>query len=240
MFYFAFHWHAHIVTFPLMKLKYRCLILDHDDTAVDSTAKIHYPAHREVLRVLRPHRIPLSLDQWFLKNFDPGIMEYLTGELELNDQEIQTEYTIWKNFTARITPRFYPGFLDALKEYRKRGGLIAVVSHSEKGIIERDYLAVDKNGRFLPDVVFGWDNDKTKRKPNPYPVQEILKTFRLKPSDALIVDDLKPGVLMAKATSVPVAAAGWAHRIPEIQEYMRENCLAFFENVEDFVNFILS
>ena len=27
------------------KLRYKCLIIDHDDTAVDSSATVHHPAH---------------------------------------------------------------------------------------------------------------------------------------------------------------------------------------------------
>jgi len=56
---------------------------------------------------------------------------------------------------------------------------------------------------------------------------------------ALIVDDLKPGVVMSRATGVAIAAAGWAHQIPEIHAYMRENCDFYFESVEQFGSFIL-
>jgi phosphoglycolate phosphatase/pyrophosphatase PpaX len=43
---------------PAMRLRYRCLLVDHDDTAVDSTSAVHYPAHLEALRELRPGRTP--------------------------------------------------------------------------------------------------------------------------------------------------------------------------------------
>ena len=223
-----------------MKLKYKCVILDHDDTAVNSTAEIHYPAHLEVMRIIRPNVNPISLDEWFLKNFHPGIMAYLTDELKMNDQEIQMEYQIWRDFTTKRVPKFYPGFIEALTEYRTKGGLVAVVSHSEKDIIERDYRSYNKNNQFLPDIIFGWNYDEKRRKPSPFPVKEILKAFNLTESDSLIVDDLKPGVLMAQATGVPVAAAGWGHSIQEIREYMQKNSLIYFEKVEDFRKFILS
>ncbi len=74
----------------------------------------------------------------------------------------------------------------------------------------------------------------------PWPVWEALKTFGLKAEEALIVDDLKPGVLMARSTGVQAAGAGWSHKIPVIREFMIENCLTFFEDVEDFSNFILT
>jgi beta-phosphoglucomutase-like phosphatase (HAD superfamily) len=220
-------------------LRYRCIIIDHDDTAVDSTATIHYPAHVEVLRQLRPGQKPVSLEGWFLKNFHPGIIEYLTDELLFNEEELQVEYEVWRTFTTNRVPHFYPGFMEALIEYRKRGGLIAVVSHSEKSLIERDYAHAGGNGVFMPDIVFGWDYDKSKRKPSLYPIREIVKAFSLEPGDMLIVDDLKPGVLMGKAARIAVAAAGWAHSIGQIREFMRENCTAYFEKVGEFAEFIM-
>lgn len=221
-------------------LKYKCLILDHDDTAVDSTAFIHYPAHVQVMRLLRPEQEPISLEGWFMKNFDPGIMEYLTHELEFDEAEIEKEYEVWRNFTTSKIPHFYPGFIEALIAYRERGGIVAVVSHSEKSLIERDYLSYKGTMPFMPDIIFGWDYDKNKRKPSLYPVHEIMKTFKLQAEEMLVVDDLKPGVVMAHSARICVAAAGWSHCIAEIEQYMRDNCTVYLENVADFKAFILS
>jgi phosphoglycolate phosphatase/pyrophosphatase PpaX len=221
-----------------MDLPYRCLILDHDDTAVNSTALIHHPSHVESMRLLRPQMAAIDLEGWFLKNFEPGIMEYLTVELGLNKQELDLEYNIWRDFNTSKVPSFFPGFLETLHAYRAHGGIITVVSHSEKDIILNAYRAA-KGYTFLPDLIFGWDYDETRRKPSPWPVKNILRRFNLSPEQALIVDDLKPGVLMSRATGVAIAAAGWAHRIPEIHTYMRENCDLYFESVEEFGSFIL-
>jgi phosphoglycolate phosphatase/pyrophosphatase PpaX len=220
-----------------MDLPYQCLILDHDDTAVNSTAMIHHPSHVETMHILRPQIEAIDLEGWFLKNFEPGIMHYLTEELCLNDEELQTEYKIWREFNTTRIPDFFPGFLDALLEYRTRGGIVTVVSHSEEDVILNAYAK--RGDDFIPDLVFGWTYDETRRKPSPWPVQNILRRFDLSPDQALIVDDLKPGVLMSRATGVTIAAAGWAHRIPEIQTYMRENCEHYFESVEQFGSFIV-
>ncbi len=117
--------------------------------------------------------------------------------------------------------------------YRERGGLITVVSHSEKDVIEGNY------GAFVPDLIFGWDYDAEKRKPSPWPIREILKRFDLEAEEALIVDDLKPGVLMSRATDVPAVAAGWSHNIPQIRSFMKAHCLKFLETTEEFMDFIL-
>ena len=48
-----------------MALRYRLLLLDHDDTSVASTETIHYPAHIASVNQLRPDLVPCSLEQWF-------------------------------------------------------------------------------------------------------------------------------------------------------------------------------
>jgi beta-phosphoglucomutase-like phosphatase (HAD superfamily) len=215
-----------------MGLRYRCILIDHDDTAVDSTSAVHYPAHLEALRVLRPQRTPPTLEQWLLRNFHPGIMEYFVGELAMSKDELAAEFKIWRSWTASRVPAFYAGFLPLLADFRGAGGLVAVISHSEREIIEGHYRA-SGDPPFLPDLIFGWDDDAHKRKPNPWPVHEALRLLACAPREALIVDDLKPGVLMSQACGVDFAAAGWGHRVPEIERYMREHAAVYCERVED-------
>ncbi len=215
-----------------MNLRYRCILIDHDDTAVDSTTAVHYPAHLEALRVLRPERTPPTVDQWLLRNFHPGIMEYLVEELAMTKAELAVEFEIWRSFTAGRTPPFYPGFLELLADYRRAGGRVAVISYSERETIERHYRTAG-DPPFLPDLIFGWDDDETRRKPNPWPVQEALRLLGCSPREALIVDDLKPGILLSRACGVEFAAAGWGHRVPQIETYMRANSSVYCESVED-------
>lgn len=222
-----------------MSLRYRCLILDHDDTAVNSSREIHYPAHCEVIKTLRPHLKPVGFEGWMLKNFHPGIMGYYRGELGMDDAEIQKEYEIWRRFTTTRIPRFFPGFRDVLERFKRKGGIITVVSHSEKPLILRDYGSDADGHTVMPDMVFGWDFDDAKRKPSPWPVNQIINRFELKPAEILILDDLKPGVEMGKKTGVDVAGAGWGYDIPQIRTYMEDHCLAYFTDVSDFNRFLL-
>jgi HAD superfamily hydrolase (TIGR01509 family) len=217
-------------------VKYRCLVLDHDDTAVDSTASVHYPAHLEVMHRMRPGEEPVSLEQWFCKNFNPGILEFLVHELHFTQKELDEEYRIWKQYAESRIPDFYPGMIDALKAYRKRCGKIVVVSHSIEEIISRDYHVAG----FQPDLIYGWNFDEGKRKPHPWPILDAMEKTGLSAEQLLVIDDLRPGVLMARAAGVEIAAAGWAHSIPEVEAYMRGNCMAFFRTVEEFARFILA
>jgi len=218
-------------------MKYRCLILDHDDTAVDSTPHLHYPAHIEVMKELRPEEDPISMEEWMLKNFSPGIMEYMVDELKLTPAEVNREYEIWQKFIADKQVAFFPGFIDLLRDYHNAGGILTVVSHSIKEKILEDYASVGAEN--LIQAAYGWDMDKSKRKPSPYPVLKILEQFQLRPEEVLIIDDLRPAISMAKEAGVAIGAAGWGIIVPKIFNYMKEHSNFFFRTVDDLRDFLL-
>jgi phosphoglycolate phosphatase/pyrophosphatase PpaX len=216
-----------------MSLRYRCLVVDHDDTSVMSTPSIHYPAHVEALRRLRPGREPIGLDGWLAKNFDPGLIGYLHGELGFDEEELREAYRIWQSYTRSAVPSFFPGLLETYAEFKARGGLLVVVSHSEVPMIDRDYRAAGKPGEAaMPDLVFGWDEDPELRKPAPFPLEETMRRFGLSPGEILVLDDLKPGADMAAALGVDFAAAGWGHSIIEIKRGMAGLCRYYLESVD--------
>ncbi len=212
-------------------MKYKCLVLDHDDTVVNSTATIHYPSFIEYLKIYFPGvSEKYTLEDYFRKNFHPGIMELFTDEIGLNETQLAEEEAYWKEFVKGHIPSAYEGISDIISEFRSRGGIIVVDSHSYSGYIERDYK---HNSLPMPDVIYGWDIPKEQRKPSPYTVLEVIEKYLLKPSEVLVVDDLKPGYDMAKGAGVDFAAAGWAYDVPEIEDFMRKNCDYYLESVDD-------
>lgn len=211
-----------------MHLKYPCLVLDHDDTAVNSTATVHYPCFVEYMEKYFPH-VHFSLEEYFRYNFDPGVIPFFTDLCGLNEQELLEEEAYWKDYAGRHIPRPYPGIREMLEEQRRRGGLITVVSHSFSDNIRRDYAA---GGLPEPDQIYGWEYPADQRKPSPWPLQKIMETTGLPAEALLVVDDLKPGYDMAQAAGVPFAAAGWANDIPEIESFMRSNSPLYFKTVE--------
>ena len=76
----------------------------------------------------------------------------------------------------------------------------------------------------MPDVIYGWDIPKEKRKPAPDTLFELMEKYSLSPSEVLVVDDLKPGFDMARGAGCDFAAAGWAYDVPEIADFMKKNC----------------
>ena len=211
-------------------MRYKCLVLDHDDTVVSSTATIHFPSFLEFLSKVRPDS-HYSLEEYFRKNFDPGIMELFTDELHFTPDELDEEYRFWQAYVKTRVPRAYQGMRDILERHRAQGGRIAVVSHSTSETIVRDYR---ENQLPMPDLIFGWELPMEQRKPNAWPLLQIMQRFGLEKNELLMLDDLKPGYDMARAAGVDFAAAGWANDIPEIEGFMRKNCDFYCKTVSDF------
>lgn len=215
--------------------QYRCLVVDHDDTAVRSTPEIHHPAYCAMLRVLRPDLPCPSLDAFYLM-LHRGFAEHLRGELGFSDEEMREEYRIWRSHVDRRVPSFHPGFVEALGVHQSSGGLLAVVSHSDVEVIRRDYAAGAPAIRL--DAVYGWHEDEKLRKPSSYPLLDISERFGLERRDFLVLDDLAPGVEMARRAGVDAAAAGWAHRLPEIEGYMRRECRFYLESTAELAGLL--
>ncbi len=217
-------------------MKYKCLILDHDDTVTISTPNIHYPSFVEALKILRPNTKIITLEEFISSCFNPGFSELCKDILKFNKEEQAYQYKIWSSYTKSKIPDFYHGFPELIKDFKSLGGVICVASHSESKQIQRDYKI---NCGILPDKIFGWDLEEYKRKPNPYPVREAMKTFNLNKEDILVVDDLKPGLDMARTCNVDFASAGWSHVIPEIIDFMKENSNYYLSSVDELRNIIL-
>ena len=215
-------------------MRYRCLVLDHDDTVTDSTAHIHYPAFLDEMEQMRPG-VWMSLQDYFRINFDPGFLPYMTDVLHFTDEEMKQEYEIWQSWARRIIPTVYPGMADIIRRQKAEGGYVCVVSHSMDFNIRRDYR---ENGLPEPDLVFGWEQPDGRRKPSPWPLQEIMRRLSLKPEEMLMVDDLKPGFDMAQAAGVPFAAACWAYDVPEIKAFMATYSKLCFDRPEELGKYL--
>ena len=215
-------------------MKYRCLVLDHDDTVVNSTATIHYPAYVAYINQHKPGPL-LTLEEYFSYNFDPGVIPMFRDICGLSEQEMEEEEAFWVEYVKDHIPEAYRGMREILQDHKQKGGLICVVSHSFSHYILRDYKA---NGLPEPDMVYGWELEAPLRKPAPYALYEIMKKYELKPEELLVVDDLKPGYDMACAAGVPFAAAGWANDVPKIEQFMRKNCELYFKQVEELAEFL--
>ncbi|MBQ6341601.1 MAG: HAD family hydrolase [Anaerolineaceae bacterium] len=217
-------------------MKFKVLILDHDDTTVNSTPCIHYPAFVKILEELRPG-VNTTQEDFLNINLSPGIGSYYVNELGFTPEEMKREKDIWKEYLAAITPSFFPGMPELIRRQREGGGIICVVSHSFPEYIRRDYEAA---GVPVPELIFGADLDHSKNKPNPWPIEEIMRQTGCKAEEMLMVDDLKAGLDMAHSCGVRFAACGWGYENPVIRNFMKENADHYLESVADLERLLFS
>ena len=215
-------------------MKYRCLVFDHDDTVVNSTATIHHPCFQAFLDRYYPGQ-SCSLDDYFRMNFEPGFVKMCRQIYGMSDEMLLVEQEFWQDYVKTRVPRAYPGIRAIMERQKAQGGLVCVVSHSFDNNIRRDYR---ENGLPEPDAVFGWEQPEERRKPSPWPLYEIMARFTLQPQELLMIDDLKPGCDMAAAAGVDFAAVGWSNDIPELEAYLRRSCPRYYKTVAELAAFL--
>ncbi len=212
-------------------MKYKCLVLDHDDTVVDSTQSIHFPCFISFLEKYRPRlTAKYSVELFLEKNFSPGIISFFRDEIGLSDEELLLEEEYWREYVKGHIPTAYHGIKEIIERFISHGGIVAVSSHSFRHYIERDYR---QNNLPVPHEIFGWELDRDKRKPSTYAIDTLIEKYSLKKEEILVVDDLKTGFDMARDAGTPFVASGWAYNVPLIESFMRERCDLYLERVDD-------
>ena len=216
-------------------MKYPCLILDHDDTVVQSEATINYPCFCETLVNIRPGST-ISLEEYTHGCSELGFAEMCRQKYQFTDKELNDEFLFWKEYSKTRIPAPYPGIGDVIRKQKELGGKLFVVSHSGIETITRDYQTLFG---ILPDDIYGWELPTEKRKPSPYPVLDIMEKHGFTREEILVVDDMKPAWDMARAAGVEIAFAGWGRKdFPEMYDQMKAICDYTFDSAEELATFL--
>ena len=216
-------------------LKYRCLVLDHDDTVVQSEKTLGYPYFCKILDQFRPGAT-ISLEDYVMGCHNLGFADMCRDKWNFTDEELKEEYLGWKDYIRTHIPDPYDGIGEILHRQKAEGGMICVVSHSAFENITRDY---ETHFGITPDAIYGWDLPEHQRKPNPYPLLDIMERYGYQPEELLVVDDLKLAHTMARAAGVPIGFAAWSKEdLPALAEEMRQLCDFTFRTTQELYNFL--
>ena len=105
---------------------------------------------------------------------------------------------------------FMPGAFELLMEARDRGIEQALISASDRPIV--DVVLQANPGIFSFAIAAG---DLPRTKPDPLPYIEAAKRFGLQPKDCLVVEDSKVGVTSGLASGALVLALAHFQEIPQ-------------------------
>ena len=170
----------------------QAVLFDWDDTLADERKTVRL-AHEELFRRFKLKRPPHKVleDQWrddhavFYERFFPGIA-------------VEDVETVWHDITEtirrgdkvggkRLAPAsLYPGAVEILKELRRLGVTLAVVSNKREATL---YQANDATGvRSFFKIIYGHKEGR-ERKPSPQSINETLKALGVLAENAWYVGD---------------------------------------------------
>ena len=216
-------------------LKFPCLVLDHDDTVVQTEKTLGYPYFCYILDQFRPGQT-ISFHDYVHDCHELGFSEMCRKRWQFTQEEQKEEYRGWMEYVMTHIPEVFSGIGDVIRRQKEAGGLVCVVSHSSQKNITRDYA---HHFAIAPDAIYGWDLPEDQRKPNPYPLLDIMERYQLSPKDILVVDDMKLAWKMANPLGVPIAFAAWGkEEFPELSKEMRQLCDFTFESPEKLEEFL--
>lgn len=216
-------------------LKYPCLVLDHDDTVVQSEATVNYPFFVYILDQYRPGTT-ITLEKYVEGCCHLGFADMCRKWYGFTEQELADEYKGWQEYIKTHVPAPFPGIRKVIRRQKELGGMICVVSHSSDMNILRDYRT---HFGIEPDAIYSWDLPEEKRKPSTYALKDIMAKCGFTPEELLVVDDMKPAYEMASNAGVPIAFAAWGRKdYPRIAEEMRSLCNYSFDSTETLYDFL--
>ena len=216
-------------------LKYPCLVLDHDDTVVQTMKTLSYPFFCLELDQFRPGA-SMSLDEYILQCHRLGFADMCRECFGFTDDELKLEHKQWMEYIMTQIPDPFPGIARIIRRQKEEGGILCVVSHSHSDNILRDY---DAHFGIRPDAVYGWERPPQHRKPNPWPLEDIMAAYGLGPDEILVVDDMKLACMMAKPLGIKVAFANWDDMgVAELSAEMESICEFTFKTTKELEKFL--
>lgn len=216
-------------------LKYPCLVLDHDDTVVQTLKSLSYPFFCLELQQFRPSTT-MTISEYVTQCHRLGFADMCRECFGFTEEELALEHRQWMEYIMEHVPDIFPGIERIVRRQKEEGGLLCVISHSNSENIRRDYQV---HFGIEPDEIYGWDMEPHQRKPHPWPLQDIMNKFHLRPEDILVVDDMQLACQMAEPLGVAVAFAGWDDMgVPELRREMEQRCTYSFHTTADLEKFL--
>lgn len=218
-------------------LKFPCLVLDHDDTVVQTLKSLSYPFFCLELEQFRPG-VTMTISEYVTQCHRLGFADMCRVCFNFTEEELALEHQQWMEYIMQNIPDIFPGIDRIIHRQKAEGGILCVVSHSNSDNIRRDYQV---HFCIEPDAIYGWDLEPHQRKPHSWPLLDIMQKFQLRPEDILVVDDMQLACQMADPLGVKVAFAGWDDMgVAELRREMEQRCAYSFHSTTELENFLFN
>jgi HAD superfamily hydrolase (TIGR01509 family) len=178
---------------------YRALLFDLDGTLAE-TDSVHLPTWVDVLR---PHGIEID-ERFFRENIsgrsNSKIVEDLFPHLSAEDGRDLADFKE-ERFRERVHElEPLPGLLDFMREAKRRGLALALVTNAPEQNVEAMLLTLELEG-FFDEVVLS--DEVGTVKPDPAPYRTALEKLGVVPEEALAFEDSTSGITSAAGAGIP-------------------------------------
>ena len=139
--------------------------------------------------------------------------DYASADAELHFEQAREAYTRHYLAINGMHARVYEGVREGLQALRDKGLRLACVTNKPVAfaapLLEKTGLAPHF------DLLYGGDS-LPKKKPDPYPLQQVCRDFGLNPAQVLAIGDSSNDALAARAAGCPVLTVpyGYNHGEP--------------------------
>jgi HAD superfamily hydrolase (TIGR01509 family) len=175
------------------------VVFDWDGTLVDTMAMIY----RANLASLRPYGMTMTR-AWFRERYTPdwrrgyqelGVPEHLWDEMSER----------WAEAMAGMRPRAMPWARQGLRDLRRRGVRLGLVTASTRGVVEPNLARLNLDGMF---ETAWYADDVARSKPDPEALLRALGDLGLAAADTVYVGDTTVDLEMASAAGAAFVAVG--------------------------------
>lgn len=189
-----------------MQLKgIKAVLFDLDGTLLDTFEAFHIMVNDILRRFDKPERSFIENARLVGKT-SKIIVETIAKETGLNANLEELSRIMVREWIYTYMPkhgRLYPDALDVLRELRRRGYLLGVVSNTSKEELPK-YLSSFKIGSFFNVTVSAGDAEKPK--PYPDPIFKAINMLEVKPKEAVMVGDRPEDVEAGRAADTYTVA----------------------------------
>jgi HAD superfamily hydrolase (TIGR01509 family) len=174
-------------------------VFDWDGTIVDTMAMIY----RANVASLRHYGITMSRE-WFRERYTPdwrkgyeelGIPEHLWDEMAGR----------WASEMAKMRPRAMPWARGALRDLRRHGVRVGLVTASTRGVVEPNLERLNLAGVF---ETAWYSDDVALSKPHPEALERALEELGVAAADTVYIGDTLVDLEMATAAGAAFVAVG--------------------------------
>ena len=177
-------------------MNYNLVIFDFDGTLADTTRSIleTYRATFDELGVKRPSdkacqsTIGVPLREGFRMLFPDSDDARL-------DEFVKTYRSIYAANQQSLVPELFPDVAETLEAFSEAGIKMSIASSRSRASLKA--FCMDRGIEKYFTLILGCE-DVAKPKPDPTPVFETLRTFCMKPDEAMVVGDMPVDIAMGR------------------------------------------